>query len=429
MRPITSRTQTVRRLSALLAWGLLAPGVARAQASYKIQPIVKSGDAAAGVKISGALRVGTLNDKGQLVFASGNEALFIYSDGELTPLAAGGREVRGRMWLTNPGLSSMAPMNQHGSVAFTGLVAIEDQTSVGTFLWEAQAQKLTTLVLPGIPAVNNLTYLAWPFGTLPALNNQDEIAFGGAIADATGQPRVALFFRGQDGTVQPVALPDQELPGGGTMLQHGGLLSLTDAGVIAFRAQRPGDPSISFSAYQWENGMLTPLALVGDEAPGGGRITRVTALRLNNQDRSVLLALRVSTAPAHSGLYRLAGGQLTPVAVPGQTMPDGGRLVTILEEASTGLDRNAGGDVSRANEAGQFLFRARLADGSRVLYRLDPDGKLALLLKQGMVTELGEITSLLGGRGIGFNRQGQIAIPLQIAGGVETLFLLTPAGP
>ena len=87
------------------------------------------------------------------------------------------------------------------------------------------------------------------------------------------------------------------------------------------------------------------------------------------------------------------------------------------------------GDVSQANEAGQHLFRARLEDGTRALYRLDPDGKVALLVKQGTVTELGEITSLLGGRGISFNSQGQVALTVKIANGPETLVLLTPATP
>jgi hypothetical protein len=431
MKPTPSMTPATRTLFSLLALGLLAPGVARAQANYKIRPIVKSGDTVAGVSTSGALYVGTLNDKGQLVFRWGNGTLFVYSDGTFTPLVVGGREAPGGKWFANPGTSRLPPMNQGGSVAFAALVTIADQTSLGAFLWDAQAQKLTALAQPGMPAVNNRIFVAWPSGLSPAINNQDEIVFGGALADAAGKPRIAAFFLGRDRTVRPVALPDQELPGGGTMLEHGGQLSLTDAGVVAFRAQRPGDPTIAFSAYQWENGVLTPLALVGGDAPGGGKITRVSAVRLNNRDRSALLVMRVSSVPASAGLYRLAEGQLTAVAVPGQGMPGGGKLLTLLEEYASGTnpDQNAIGDVSQANEAGQFLFRARLADGTRALYRLDPDGTVALLLKQGLATELGEITHLVGGRGIGFNSRGQIALPVRIAGGVETLVLLTPTTP
>jgi hypothetical protein len=419
------------RIVAMTALGLLAPGVVRAQSTYKIQPIVKAGDTVAGVAISSPLRVGALNDQGQLVFRTGNEALFVSSEGASIPLVVGGREAPGGTWPASPNPFSLSPMNQHGSVAFQAFVTIGDRSSTGTFFWEAPAQKLAAVALGGMPAVNNLTFLSvnqlTAVGT--AINNQDEIVFGGFVADRVGTPRVALFFLGWDRSLRSVALPDQELPGGGTAVQVAANVACSDAGVVAFRARRPGDPANRFSAYQWENGVLTALALVDGDAPGGGKITRVSVVRLNNRDRSVLLVLRVSTAPTAAGLYRFAEGQLTPVAVPGQEMPGGGKLAAVVEEYVTALDTTANGDVSLANEAGQYLFRGRLEGGTRSLYRLDPDGKVALLLKEGMVTELGEITRLVGGGGIGFNRQGQIALPVRIATGPETLVLLTPTTP
>jgi hypothetical protein len=65
-----------------------------------------------------------------------------------------------------------------------------------------------------------------------------------------------------------------------------------------------------------------------------------------------------------------------------------------------------------------------------------PDGKLSLILKEGMVTELGTITHLgalvgTGGSagGIGLNSQGQVALPVRFDNGPLTLVLLTPAAP
>jgi hypothetical protein len=418
----------------LVGLALLLPAAARAQATYKIQPIVKTGDTLAGVPVKPPLFAGVLNDKGQLVFnaSSGTgSALFLFSDGTFTPLVAGGQEAPGGTWPESVGVGPLPGMNQRGNVAFTAEVTIGGKTSFATFLWDAQTQKLSAVAVPGMPAVNNLTFMAMDGGLqlVPKINNQDEIAFGGYVADTAREPQLAVFLLGRDHTLRAVALPKQELPGGGTLIDHGGNLAVTDAGVVAFRARRSGDPDNAFSAYQWENGVLTPLALVGGDAPGGGQITRVSALRLNNRDRSVLLVLRVSTTPTRAGLYRLSEGQLTAVAVPGQEMPEGGKLATVLEEYQTFFGPSAHGDVSLANEAGQYLFHARLEDGTRALYRLDPDGKLAFLLKQGSVTELGEITRLVGGQGIGFNSRGQIALTLRIAGGPETLYLLTPTTP
>jgi hypothetical protein len=51
-------------------------------------------------------------------------------------------------------------------------VTFEGKTSVGTLLWEAQTQKFTVVALPGMPAVNGLTFLPTPVpGVLPHIND------------------------------------------------------------------------------------------------------------------------------------------------------------------------------------------------------------------------------------------------------------------
>jgi hypothetical protein len=433
LRPFEASQQLALRktvlLVASLVLGLLATGTARAQFTYTIQSVIKAGDEIDGLEASSPLRVGALNDQGQLVFRTGNQALFVYSGRTMTPLVAAGREAPAGKWPSGPNPFSLSPMNQRGNVVFQAFVTIGDETSTGTFFWDAQARKVTAVALGGMPAVNNLTFLSVNSLTLvgTAINNHDEVVFGGFVEDATGTPRVADFFLGRDRVLRSVTLPDQELPGGGTAFQMASNVACTDEGVVAFRARRPEDSA--FSAYQWVNGVLTPLALVDGDAPGGGKITQVSVVRLNNHDRTALLVMRVSTAPKVAGLYRFADGHLTPVAVPGREMPGGGKLASVVEEYGTSLGTTANGDISLANEEGQYVFRADLEDGTRALYRLDPDGTLALLLKHGTVTELGEITDLLGGGGIGFNRQGQIALPVEIAGRGEMIALLTPKTP
>jgi hypothetical protein len=422
--------------SLLLALIVSLPARA-AEISYKIQRIVTVGDTIAGVTINRTHRLhpGTLNDQGQLAFWAGpmtatGGALFVFADGTFTPIVVGGQDGPVGKWPRLPNVSELPKMNQRGNVAFHASVTLEGKTFMGTFLWDAQTQKATVVSIPGMPAVNGLTFLPTPLpGYIPQINNRDEITLTGHIADVAGKSRPAGFFLGQDHSLRAVVLPDQELPGGGTVRDLAGAGNVTDAGVIGISIRRTEDPAGARSAYQWENGALTLLALVGGNAPGGGKITRVTGVRLNNQNRSVLLALHVSTTANQAGLYRFAEGQLTPLALPGQAMPDGGQLATILEEYPAASGTSSAGDVSPANELGQHVFRARLEDGTRALYRVDPDGTLTLLLKQGAVTELGTITSLLGGRGLGFNSRGQIALTVRIAGGPETLVLLTPNTP
>jgi hypothetical protein len=64
---------------------------------------------------------------------------------------------------------------------------------------------------------------------------------------------------------------------------------------------------------------------------------------------------------------------------------------------------------------------------------MDVDGKLSLILKSGMVTQLGKIVSVGqgagGSQGIGLNSQGQVVLPVQIAGAADTVVLLPPKAP
>src|SRR5262249_5493963 len=159
------------------------------------------------------------------------------------------------------------------------------------------------VLLSGMPAVNSLTFVS-PVG-IPATNNHDEIALAWTVKDATGLTQPAFFFRGPDGKLVPVLLSDQELPGGGKM-STGGAVTVNDAGAVGFYAgvKRPGETVVTRNAYLWEGGTLTPVAVVGQDVVGGGKIGQVTGVRLNNQNRAVLIAARSADTPTQSGLYR-----------------------------------------------------------------------------------------------------------------------------
>jgi hypothetical protein len=79
-----------------------------------------------------------------------------------------------------------------------------------------------------------------------------------------------------------VAIPDQALPDGGKM-QSAAFTSINDAEVVAMEVLRAGDEQNS--AYVWEKGTLTPAAVVGQDAPGGGKFARIAGVQLNNKNR------------------------------------------------------------------------------------------------------------------------------------------------
>jgi hypothetical protein len=430
-------------LAALVAGlTLLAPVTTRAQSLYKIQPIVKLGDRAGDVVLPSSSSYdffpGQVNDSGQLLTDVGGfyvgtpELLLQQVDGQFLTIAAPGLDSPIGKWPQD--VAFLAPyagsMNQHGNVVFTPWTP--GSGVLGTFLWDLQGRRLTAVTLKGMPAGNDLVFTEGG-GNVSVINNRDEIALVAQVKGTSGPAASALFFRSPDGRLQPILLPGQELPGGGavqsdTLLGH--LPSLNDAGAVAFLARRKG--ASQNSAFRWEGGTTIPLLTTGSPAPGGGKITSVSSVFVNNKNRSVLLTAGVDGSHRH-GVYLIKDGSLIPAAVPGQAMPEGGQLATVQANLVYPPDRCIG--VSAANEAGQHVFLATLADKSTALYRVDADGSLSLVVKSGTVTEWGTITSIgqtgtsSGSYGVGFNSHGQVLVSLRFDGGVPTLALLIPTAP
>jgi hypothetical protein len=429
-----------------IALTLLTPGAARAAAptSYTIQPIVHLGDTTGGVNIlagGGDFEIGALNDSGQLVFITehgkpqGSEMLLQYADGKIHPIVVANRAAPGGQWEGGVEVAGPVSMNQRGDVVFVAKVSVGGQTSWGTFRWDFQAQKVTAVAVKGMPATGDLTFTGAAGSYVPAINNSGEIAFPAIVMSRTpgGASGNALFFLGRDGQLQPVLLPGQELPGGGKLQNNSFRFpeaSLADDGRVAFLAHPQGGPLNN--AYVWELGTISPVLVSGAALPGGGTIGAVSRVLVNSKNRSVLVAADVAGASSGPGLYLVADGQLTPVAVPGQPMPEGSKLRSLGDVSKTGLGQTIVLGVSAANAVGQYAFVATLEDGGTAAYRIEADGALSLILKSGAVTDLGKITRVgagARGTGIAINSQGQVAVPVTIDTGPEAIALLTPVPP
>jgi hypothetical protein len=167
---------------------------------------------------------------------------------------------------------------------------------------------------------------------------------------------------------------------------------------------------------------------VGADLPGGHKVANVLRAWANNKNSNILLALNADFAgdadqvEAPISLYLWADGVFTPVAVPGQTMPDGSKLLSVQDFG-----------VSPPNELGQHALLAILTGGATAAYLMNPDGKLSLILKSGTVSSMGTITNVGEGAGlssgIALNSSGQVALAAQIEVQPDTLFLLTPPAP
>jgi hypothetical protein len=435
MSGMTGLLRLARTAFIMLGSALLVPGITRAETTYKIQPIARLGERVGGTLLpTGApyqFYVGALNDNGELLFLvqdpAGNQpALFLqYANGQFTVIAAPGGDGPLGKWPNDLNVAAPVSMTPSGNVLFEAF-RLNWASTLGTFLWDAKTRQVTSVELPGMLATGNMTFTDTG-GYAPALNNAGDIVLIGG-AKGTGGPAGAsgLFFLGQDHQLQPVLLSGQDLPGGGKADPFWLLFArptITDSGAVVFRAARQGG---IFGAYRWEQGALTPLLLAGASVPNAGKIVDVSGAFANNKNRAVLVSASVS---GHSGdgLYRVEGDQILPVAVPGQEMPGGGKLQTAVPGG-----KFAAKSIGLASEAGEYAFVATLAGGATAAYRVDAAGNLSLVLQSGTPTELGTITKIgpdPAWNGIAINSQGQVAVAVQFDNGPPTLVLLTPATP
>jgi hypothetical protein len=426
---------------AVLGAGLLlaTSGAARpANLPYKIQPIATLGDTVAAVPLpkNGTFFLGRLSDDGQILFDVSDgptDRLIHYAGGEFTPIGFPGGDGPIGKWPKSffgfgPGAESM---NQSGQVVFAAGSGVGGP-ALGTFLWDSKTASSTSVAMKKMPAASGLTFTE-PGGFVPVINNRSEIALVAGVS-GTGVPfGSGLFFRKADGSFQTVLLPGQALTGGGKTQTDNWLQpSINDAGQVAFLTRRQGDRQNS--AYLWESGALTPVLVVGTNLPGIGKVHGVSSVLLNNQNASMLVTATIEGADvARHGLYSIVGGTVSPVAAPGQTMPDGGTFRTMNSFSSGPNGEGVSLDVSAANAAGQHAFIASLDGGATAAYLVDADGKLSPILRSGAVTDLGTITSLgsgtSGGINVSLNSQGQVLLVASIDKGPKTLLLLTPAAP
>jgi hypothetical protein len=411
----------------LLAGGILgAAPVAGASFPYHVQPIVRIGDRLGGRVVQGGMPSNGLSDSGRLRFETGAYQLYQYEAGQVVPIAVPGGEgpVPGGRWPAATVMNGWGSVNERGDFVFEAGTGSSDFRH-SLYEWDAVAGQVRPVTLDGLPAEQRLSWDDQPF-LMPMINNNGDMALPIEGKTAAGQRQVAVYFRGRDGKMQPIALPDQMLPDGHQVLSALPS-SINDTGAVVFGV-RSKDRRGQSGVYLWEGGTITPILGIGASVPGlqpsqnGGALFGYN----NSKDRTVLVFVRNSRDESANlrGVYRWADGVLTPVAVVGDPMPGDGRLAIM-----------SGSGHSYPDTLGRSTFIGWLSGGAAGLYRIDPDGKLTLLLKTGMVTDLGTITHIADADSnppaywTSLNRHDQVAVVVRFDRGPNTLVLLTPTTP
>jgi hypothetical protein len=442
MHRISKRCGSLALLALLLP--SLAPGTAQAEPNYSHRVLIKLGDKAGPVTLpaqsSTRIFLGPVTDTGRVTFGVGNSLqdvfymggfngttpglLMQYLDDTFTPIAPAGTPGPVGDWPQDVSFLWPFGVNQSGNVLFTAARG-RGRNLLGTFLWDARTRRSTPVALRGMPAVYNTTFTdAGSFGS--AINDRNDIALVASIRGTGVSSGPGLFFRGWDGSLLPILLPGQALPGGSKVQSSAfPMPSINNDGTVAFLVRRTGERQNS--ACIWEQGTIRPIVTVGTEVKRAtiralqdtSKITAVSSVYVNNANRKVLLTAAVDGSSRH-GVYQWSEGNLLPVAVPGQAMPGGGTFRTVQNMLSPAYLGDYGSSaticlgVSPASASGEHVLLATLDDNSTAAYRIDADGKLSLILKSGAGTYLGSITKVGFDSPASINSKGEIALAVRI---------------
>jgi hypothetical protein len=185
-------------------------------------------------------------------------------------------------------------------------------------------------------------------------------------------------------------------------------LSLNNQGQAAFFAE-PSAPSQN-GIFSFLNGTLTPLALNGSAAPGGGTFYlpfwESSFGPVSNDNGSIAFATYI-TSYDESGIFLYANNTLSRIAGPGDAAPGGGSF-----ESAYSPSINASGQIAflgyTTTNAGLFVY------------------------SNGQITKVVENGEVIGGETLGnivapqLNDNGVVAFTSNLTNNTNGIFLATP---
>jgi hypothetical protein len=404
---------------------LLQPAAARAQIRYTIQPLVKVGDRVGTAQIppdsTGDFVVLRLDDSGRLDFFATldqptRSALIEAAAGQLTPLYREGDPLGNVPSPTFAGVP--AAFNSSGQL----LLTVQDSSAAHKALVQYSAGQLSVIAREGGDAPGG-QWQSLAVATTAPMNEQGEVVFDAQVSKADGSGYHSGVFRWDAGTrqVSPVAQTGMKASGNFAW-DSLNALAVNDRGEIAVHAianQLSVDGVFLFDP----SGSARPVALRGQSLPDGSTLASVEELVLDNGGGIAFHA----TSESHSGdsldgVYRWGNGALTATGiVTGASAPGGGTFEEV-------------GRLWINPQDGSLLVAAGLTDnpsGTTGLYR-SAAGQLTAALVPGQTTPDGAINaspeSLSTWEASPFNAAGQVACITDLADGGHAAYLLGPDG-
>ncbi len=268
--------------------------------------------------------VAPVNGRGQVAFyasvarAKATEGIFLATASRVTKAAAVGDAVPGGGVLSEFARHPVPALNDAGKIAFGANVAGARATE-GIFL--AADDRLKAIALSGTdaPGVQNGTFVEFD---APVLNNRDEIAFVGTVRRGRETLQVLYLYSG--GVLRKLVAGGDPAPRGGSFDRFG-VPAINNKGVVVFPAVIEQGAVLGgiFVAGARE---LRLLVGAGEIGPGGAMLVRFSErAAIDDEDNVAFVAHLGSGTSAEAVLVANASG-LTQLAIVGENAPGGGRF-------------------------------------------------------------------------------------------------------
>jgi len=220
-------------------------------------------------------------------------------------------------------------------------------TNSGVYRYSHVSGNVSAVVVPFVTrSPDGSTFSGTGFNT--SLNNRGDVVFGGILGN-----RLGVFKADKQGAITTVVAPGDPMPGHTTFEseQNSGPW-INDGGDVAFTAQLAGEPPGSSSIYVKDaaTGKISSIAHTGEHAPGGGTFNGTFGPVMNNSG-DVAFQGNLTPGPPSGvfgtlGVYLHSKGVTTAVAVPGDSMPGGGKFVTASYFVVNEVHINNSGEVA-----------------------------------------------------------------------------------
>jgi len=265
-----------------------------------------------------------LNNSRVVAFAaalSGGKAtggVFAAAQGKIEPIALSGAAAPD---IAGGTLVSLEPpvLDDSGNVAV--LASVRRGRDVSDAVLLRRGGEWHKLVAVGDPAPGGGNFSG--FGA-PAINNLGEIAFPAIIDQGPILGGIYLFEEGEARLALAAGSP---APDGGIFGKFSEQVAINDAGTIVFSAvlRQGGAPGAVFVI---EGAAVRPIAVIGAPAPGGGTFSAFTSWPVLSSVGTVGFAASIDGGPNPSGIFISGAGGLKRIVAVGDTLPNGGRLVS-----------------------------------------------------------------------------------------------------